>query len=78
MSRRAEDVSAEACVALGAADRQLQSCPNRELRLGSLAISRALPVKDKRLVGPWCFLDRFGPLFVHRRQADGCGAASTY
>jgi hypothetical protein len=30
--------------------------------LGSLAISRALPVKDRRLVGPWCFLDRFGPL----------------
>jgi len=35
---------------------------NRELTLGSLAISRALPVKDRRLVGPWCFLDRFGPL----------------
>jgi quercetin 2,3-dioxygenase len=62
MSRRAEDVSAEACVALGAADRTLESYPNRELSLGSLAISRALPVKDKRLVGPWCFLDRFGPL----------------
>ena len=62
MSRRAESVSAEACVALGAAGHELVAYPNRELNLGALAISRALPVKDKRLVGPWCFLDRFGPL----------------
>jgi len=62
MSRRAESVSAEACVALGAAGHELVAYPNRELSLGSLTISRALPVKDKRLVGPWCFLDRFGPL----------------
>jgi hypothetical protein len=55
-------VSGEACVALGAADARLGASPTRELRLGSLAISRALPVRDKRLVGPWCFLDRFGPL----------------
>jgi redox-sensitive bicupin YhaK (pirin superfamily) len=49
-------------VALGATDARVEAYPNRELRLGSLAISRALPVKQKRLVGPWCFLDRFGPL----------------
>ena len=40
----------------------IESYPNRTLSLGSLAISRALPIKDRRLVGPWCFLDRFGPL----------------
>jgi quercetin 2,3-dioxygenase len=62
MSKRREPVSAEACTALGAADRDLQSFPNRELALGSLSVWRALPVKDKRLIGPWCFLDRFGPL----------------
>ena len=62
MSRRAEPVSAETCVALGATDARVESYPNRELTLGSLAIVRALPVKDRRLVGPWCFLDRFGPL----------------
>jgi redox-sensitive bicupin YhaK (pirin superfamily) len=62
MSRRAENVAAETCVALGAADARVEAYPNRELSLGSLAISRALPVKDRRLVGPWCFLDRFGPL----------------
>ena len=27
-----------------------------------MSIARALPIKDRRLVGPWCFLDRFGPL----------------
>jgi redox-sensitive bicupin YhaK (pirin superfamily) len=36
--------------------------PAHETRLGSLEILRALPVRQKRLVGPWCFLDRFGPL----------------
>jgi quercetin 2,3-dioxygenase len=62
MSKREEPVSAESCVALGAPDRALEAYPSRELSLGSLTVARALPVKDKRLVGPWCFLDRFGPL----------------
>jgi quercetin 2,3-dioxygenase len=62
MSKRTEPVSAEACTALGAGGRDLLLFPNRELALGSLAVWRALPVKDKRLIGPWCFLDRFGPL----------------
>ena len=62
MSRRSEAVAAETCTALGSDDARIESYPNRELRLGSLAISRALPVKERRLVGPWCFLDRFGPL----------------
>lgn len=62
MSRRSEPVAAETCVALGADDARVEAYPNRELTLGSLAISRALPVKERRLVGPWCFLDRFGPL----------------
>lgn len=62
MSYRSEMVSAETCVALGASDAQVASYPNREVRLGSLTIARALPIRDRRLVGPWCFLDRFGPL----------------
>lgn len=36
--------------------------PNREAHLGPIYISRALPARDRRMVGPWCFLDRFGPL----------------
>src|SRR5688500_12487180 len=62
MSKRSDDVSAEECVALGASRPRLESYPNRELSLGALTISRALPIRDRRLVGPWCFLDRFGPL----------------
>jgi redox-sensitive bicupin YhaK (pirin superfamily) len=62
MSTRSEPVAAETCVALGADDARVESYPNRELSLGALAISRALPVRERRLVGPWCFLDRFGPL----------------
>lgn len=32
------------------------------VRLGPLDIRRALPLRQKRMVGPWCFLDRYGPL----------------
>ena len=35
---------------------------NRETSLGNLQISRALPIRERRMIGPWCFLDRFGPL----------------
>ena len=62
MSRRSDTVSAEECVAVGAPHPQLESYPNRELKLGSLTVTRALPIRERRLVGPWCFLDRFGPL----------------
>jgi len=36
--------------------------PNRATRLGELPIARAMPIRDRRMVGAWCFLDRFGPL----------------
>jgi redox-sensitive bicupin YhaK (pirin superfamily) len=71
MSKRSDPGTAEECVALGAGHSALDSYPNRELSLGDLAISRALPVKDRRLVGPWCFLDRFGPLsFTEGKPMD--------
>src|SRR6185295_18566675 len=71
MSKRSEPVSAEECTALGAAGRDLQSFPSRELAVGALSVWRALPVKDKRLIGPWCFLDRFGPLsFTEGKPMD--------
>ncbi len=35
---------------------------SRSTKLGDLPISRALPLRERRMVGPWCFLDRFGPL----------------
>jgi redox-sensitive bicupin YhaK (pirin superfamily) len=55
-------VAAEACIALGAATHALDSFPGREVELGVLRVTRVLPIREKRMVGPWCFLDRFGPL----------------
>ena len=55
-------VAAETCVALGAAHRQFEAYPAREVAFGSFSVVRALPIKGRRLIGPWCFLDRFGPV----------------
>ena len=55
-------VAAEACAAVGAAQQQFESHPVREVNIGSIRVQRALPLRGRRLIGPWCFLDRFGPL----------------
>ena len=55
-------VGAEECVALGATERTLEAYPNRDVSLGKLTVTRVLPIRDRRMIGPWCFLDRFGPL----------------
>jgi len=55
-------VAAEACEAIGAAHQELVAYVGRDVRLGDLRVLRALPVKGRRLIGPWCFLDRFGPM----------------
>jgi hypothetical protein len=55
-------VAAEECAALAATRQQLEPYPGREVEIGDLRVLRALPVKGRRLIGPWCFLDRFGPL----------------
>src|SRR5512139_113815 len=57
-----ETVNGKECRAVGAKQPALIGYPNRSARLGALDISRALPMRDRRMVGPWCFLDRFGPL----------------
>jgi redox-sensitive bicupin YhaK (pirin superfamily) len=54
-------VAAEACVALGAGHPQFDPYPMRPLTLSELPVLRALPVRGRRMIGPWCFLDRFGP-----------------
>lgn len=44
---------------------------SRETALGELKIWRALPVRGRRLIGPWCFLDRYGPLsFTDEKPMD--------
>jgi len=60
MSKRT--VTTESLNALGGTQQQLEAYANQDTTLGALSISRALPVKSRRMIGPWCFLDRFGPL----------------
>ena len=55
-------VAAEACTSLGAPAHALESFPNKDVSLGALHVTRALPIRERRMIGPWCFLDRFGPL----------------
>ena len=41
----------------------LESYPARQATLpGDLIVRRALPRSARRLVGPWCFLDHYGPI----------------
>jgi redox-sensitive bicupin YhaK (pirin superfamily) len=52
-------------------DPDIQSLPARQTELGSLKILRALPRSQRRMVGPWCFLDRYGPVrFTNEKPMD--------
>src|SRR5258705_8951627 len=55
-------VAAQPCDASGVNGSVFEKFPARETSLGTLRILRTLPIRQKRLVGAWCFLDRFGPL----------------
>ncbi|HEV2665405.1 MAG TPA: pirin family protein, partial [Blastocatellia bacterium] len=64
-------VAAEECASFGHRQRVVESFPGRDTNLGALKILRALPIKGKRLVGPWCFLDRYGPyMFTEGKPMD--------
>src|SRR5436190_14021150 len=54
-------VAADECIALNEPQQVIKSFSVRDTNLGHLKILRALPIRDKRMVGPWCFLDRYGP-----------------
>ncbi len=48
----------------------IMSYPVRSADLGGgLTVVRALPLRQQRLVGAWCFLDHFGPLSFDDRKA---------
>ena len=55
------EVAARPCEASGVNESVFERFAARETSLGTLRILRALPIRQKRLVGAWCFLDRFGP-----------------
>ena len=61
MSNLAPTTTAEPCAA-DPSRPTLQALPGRLTDLGGLAIRRLLPRSQRRLVGPWCFLDSYGPL----------------
>ena len=45
--------------------------PGKTVMLGNIPVVRALPVRERRMVGPWCFLDRFGPMtFTEGKPMD--------
>jgi redox-sensitive bicupin YhaK (pirin superfamily) len=54
-----------------AASLTLESFPARTAEVGALTVRRILPVRERRMVGPWCFFDRFGPMsFVFGKPMD--------
>src|ERR1043165_5676973 len=55
-------IAAQPCDASDVRGSVFERFPAHETTLGTLQILRALPIRQKRLVGAWCFLDRFGPL----------------
>jgi len=42
--------------------RQIQHVPARTAEVGGIPLHRALPSRQRRLVGAWCFLDHAGPV----------------
>jgi len=69
MSRRSGAVALAECIALGSGRPQLDAYPSSETHLGALTIAPAFADQERRLVGPWCFLDR--PLmFIEGKPMD--------
>lgn len=63
--------NADRCAAESCPAPAVEAYPARIAELGSLKIRRLLPVRQRRVIGPWCFLDRYGPLsFVDGRPMD--------
>jgi redox-sensitive bicupin YhaK (pirin superfamily) len=56
------DLIADRCTSEATPHPLIEAYPARHTLIGQLEIRRALPVRERRLVGPWCFLDRYGPL----------------
>jgi redox-sensitive bicupin YhaK (pirin superfamily) len=62
MSNLSPVEGAEACVSEPSSSPILDALPGRLTDIGGLPIRRLLPRSQRRLVGPWCFLDSYGPL----------------
>ena len=50
---------------------EMEHLPKRQAQIGSLDVQRVLPVRGRRLIGPWCFFDHYGPLtFASEKPMD--------
>lgn len=59
------------CSGNGCEAPNIESYPAKEAMLGGgLKIRRALPIRQRRMIGAWCFLDHFGPLDFQGKAMD--------
>lgn len=59
------------CSAVAQPAPPVQALPSRSVHLGALEVRRLLPLRDRRMIGPWCFFDRFGPVsFIEEKVMD--------
>jgi hypothetical protein len=65
--------TAEPCVSEPTATPVLEALPGRLTDVMGLPIRRSLPRTQRRLVGPWCFLDSYGPLTFPRGKPMDVG-----
>lgn len=70
MSNPLPSPEAERCESQPDAKPEILSYAARSADLGGgMTVVRALPLRQHRLVGPWCFFDHFGPLQFGARKA---------
>jgi redox-sensitive bicupin YhaK (pirin superfamily) len=69
MSNLLPSLVAEECGASPRSLSSIEALPDRTVQLGALEVHRVLPVRGRRLIGPWCFFDRFGPLTFGAEKA---------
>src|SRR5712691_6964678 len=51
-------------IAVGSVKPDLDPTPAREARVGDVLVRRLLPLRQRRSVGAWCFVDHCGPMSV--------------
>jgi quercetin 2,3-dioxygenase len=61
---RAEDVAEQTAASDTVAEHAVELTPSRESRVGDTAVWRALPTRQRRTVGAWCFLDHAPQMLV--------------
>lgn len=70
MSNLLPQAEPERCESQPDAKPEILSYPAWHADLGAgLTVTRALPLRQHRMVGPWCFFDYYGPLSFEGRKA---------